>query len=82
MARTRIVLNREAVREILQSSAVHADLVERATAIARAAGPGMEVDSGDTPQRARASVRTATHAAVVAEAKDRALTRAIDAGRD
>lgn len=45
---------------------------------------GMAVDSGKGKgknRRARASVRTATHAAMEAEATDRALTRAIKAGR-
>ena len=70
-----------AVRRLLQSPEVRADLERRAHAIAAAAGPGMEVDSEVGPTRARASVRTATRDAVLAEAKDRALTRAIDAGR-
>jgi hypothetical protein len=41
----------------------------------------METESSTGPNRARASVWTATREAMEAEAKDRALTRAIDAGR-
>lgn len=46
--------------------------------------PGMELDSGTgkgSNRRARVSVRTATRAAMEAEATDRALSRAIQAGR-
>jgi hypothetical protein len=77
----RVTLNQGAVRAILQSSDVLADLTRRAQAIAAAAGEGMEVDSGIGRNRARASVRTHTHAAVVAESQDKALTSAIGAGR-
>lgn len=81
MASTRVVMNRAAARQLLTSSAVRADLEQRARRIASAAGPGMEVDSQSGPNRARASVRTATFAAMHAEATSRALTRAISAGR-
>lgn len=81
MSRVRIELNRAGVRELLTSPAVRADLERRARAIAAAAGSGMEVDSEIGRNRARASVRTATNAAMRREATERALTRAIDAGR-
>lgn len=77
----KVVINRAGVRQLLQSPEVRADLERRANAIAAAAGDGMEADSAVGPTRARASVRTATHDAVVAEATDRTLTRALDAGR-
>lgn len=79
--RIRVQLNRAGVRELLRSSEVRADLERRASAIARAAGDGMETDSEVGPNRARASVRTATSEAVKAEAEHRSLTSAIDAGR-
>lgn len=81
MGNVRIVVNRKTVAELLKSPAVKADLERRAQAIATAAGDGMEVDSEVGPNRARASVRTATYAARRAEAKDRALTKALGAGR-
>lgn len=77
----RIELNRQAVRDLLRSPEVAADLKRRADAIAKAAGEGMESDIEIGPNRARASVRTATFEAVRAEARKRALTRALDAGR-
>lgn len=77
----KVRLNRKGVRELLRSREVLSDLERRANAIAAAAGEGMEVDSEVGRNRARASVRTATREAVLAEAQQRALTRALDAGR-
>lgn len=77
----KIVVNRKGIRELLRSPEVQADLRRRADNIASAAGPGHEVDSDVGRYRARASVRTDTIAAMVAEATGRTLTRAIDAGR-
>lgn len=77
----RVELNKRGVAELLKSSEVQADLERRAQAIADAAGPGMEVETRVGATRARASVVTATAEAMRAEAEDRALTRAIDAGR-
>lgn len=83
MSNVRIELNSAGVRELLTSAEAQADLVDRARRIAAAAGEGNEAkDDGPGPNRARAVVVTATPAARVAEARDRALTRAIDAGRD
>ena len=42
----------------------------------------MEVDVRVGKTRARASVRTETFEAILSEANDKALTKAIDAGRD
>lgn len=81
MPKPKIVLNRKGVRELLRSNEVLGDLERRALAIAAAAGPGFEADSDVGRNRARASVLTETREAMEAEAKDRALTRAIDAGR-
>jgi hypothetical protein len=77
----RIVLNRSAVRDLLRSQAIQADIGARARRIAAAAGDGFEVDEGVGRNRARASVRTVSHEGRYAEATQRALTRAIDAGR-
>jgi hypothetical protein len=82
MGKVDIKLNsRNIERHILKGRATEADLLRRAQRIAEAAGPGMEVNTNIGPSRARASVVTATSAAMRAEASDRALTRAIDAGR-
>lgn len=77
----RIVLNRKGIRDLLRSPEVQADLRRRAESIASSAGPGHEVDSEVGPHRARASVRTDTIDAMVAEATHRSLTRAVDAAR-
>lgn len=78
----RIKRNDDGFRAILNSPEVVAELRRRAEAIAAAAGDGMEVliaeGSGDRPV---AFVRAETFGAMRAEATDRALTRALDAGR-
>lgn len=81
MARSRIVLNRRGVRELLRSSEVLRDMRRRAEVIAQRAGDGMVASAMVGAGRARASVITATAKAREAEARHRALTRAIDAGR-
>lgn len=81
MAQVRVTLNRKNIRELLRSEAVRADLVRRAENIAAAAGPGHKVESEIGRNRARAAVITTTAEAMVAEARDRNLTRAFDAGR-
>lgn len=81
MAIVRVELNHRAVRELLRSEAVRADLARRAQAIAAAAGPGNEAHSKIGPNRARAEVVTKTFAARYQEATQRTLTRAIEAGR-
>lgn len=75
------MLNRAAVRELLRSPEVKANLEARAQRIAAAAGPGHETDSETGPNRARAAVFTATAEARHAEATTRNLSRALDAGR-
>lgn len=77
----RVVLNHANIAKLLKSPVVRADLEARAQRIAAAAGEGMEMESMIGRTRARASVRTATRAARVAEATNRALTNALDAGR-
>lgn len=81
MTKVRIVLNRRGVRELLRSPEIQSDLERRAGNIAQAAGPGHEVDSEVGPNRARAAVITDTVQAMISEAANRSLTRAIDAGR-
>lgn len=81
MATVRVILNRKNVRELLRSEGVRADLHRRAENIAASAGPGHRAESEIGRTRARAAVITATHQAIVAEARHRNLTRALDAGR-
>ena len=77
----RFELNRQAVREFLRSAEVRADLERRARQIAAAAGPGHRVESEIGANRARAAVITDTIEAMIGEARDRNLTRSLDAGR-
>lgn len=84
MANSRVELNSAGVRELLTSPEIQADLAARAARIRDAAGgeaAGFESSSIVSGTRARASVITATAEAMVAEATNRTLTRAIDAGR-
>lgn len=83
----KIVIKQSAVIELLKSPRVQAELKARADRIASTAnaeaglsnGFLSEVGTGKT--RARARVFTATADAMVAEARDRTLTRSFDAGR-
>jgi hypothetical protein len=82
-----VFLNKAGVRQLLRSEEVLADLARRAEAIEQAANAAagepdaFEWDANVGPNRARASVRTVSREGMVAEAKDRALTRAVDAGK-
>lgn len=86
MAKIKIELNRAEVRNLLTSTEVQADISRRCTAIAAAANTnrfggvfGHDVVVGRS--RAHGMVWTDDPDAMLAEAVDRSLTRAIDAGR-
>ena len=82
MAVEKLNLDSKAIEAIMRSPEVQAELKRRADAIARGAGPGFrsEVKQG-RGDRAIATVWTGTYEARKAQAHDRALTKAIDAGR-
>ncbi|MDI2032994.1 hypothetical protein [Paenarthrobacter nitroguajacolicus] len=75
-----IKFNDRELSRLLKETAKN-DVKKRADRIAAAAGDGMESSVVIGRTRARASVITATYAARTAEARNAALTRAIDAGR-
>lgn len=77
----RVQLNRAAVRQLLRSTEVQADLKRRGEAIAAVAGPGHEVVSTVGRNRARTTVRTVTPQASIAEQAHKNLTNALKAGR-
>ena len=83
MGKVRFKWNMAGYRAIRTAPGVQNDLASRGARVAGAAGPGMVVESGITGgrQRARTAVITGTAEARRAEATNRALTRAIDAGR-
>lgn len=78
----RIELNDAGIKALLRSAEVGDEIKRRADNIARAAGPGMHSETYQGRDRVRARVWTGTYAARKAEAEDRALTRALDAGRE
>lgn len=78
----RIEFHNQGFVDLLNSPGVLAKLDEIARSIAAAAGDGMTVDPAKAGKtRARAGVFTETTQAKLAEATDRALTMAIEAGR-
>lgn len=80
----RIEMNSTGVVELLKSAEVQADLLRRGEAMQRATGSPDDFDVLPIVGRQRAAVyvSTKTVAGMLAEAEDRALTRAVDAGRD
>lgn len=77
----RVDVHNEGVTALLKDPKVAADLMRRGRSIASAAGEGFVVVADPTARRARVVVITATFAARLAEARDRRLSRALDAGR-
>lgn len=76
-----VKLNSKGVEHLLKVTAAP-DLAERARRIADAAGAeDHAVDTRVGRTRARASVRTSTVKGMVLEARERRLSRAIEAGR-
>lgn len=79
--KTKIKFNYAGFNEVRRSPEVAADLRARAERIASAAGEGFEVKATMNAGRAGAIVYADTMEAMVAEAEDKALSSAIDAGR-
>lgn len=77
----RLDMNHAGMVAAMQSAGVQNDLMVRARRIAAAAGHGHMVTGRTGRTRARVSVITATEGARRREATDRALTRALNAGR-
>lgn len=70
-----------AVRALLRSPGVMADLKQRGQKISAAAGPGHEVEAFQGRNRNRVTVRTTTNDAAIAEEAHKTLTNAIRAGK-
>ena len=81
MTVVKIKINGAGVKQLLNDPAVVADLEDRGARIAAAAGEGMEISTVKGKDRSSVFVTTETREAKLAEAEDRALSRAIDAGR-
>lgn len=85
MASVRVELIHAAFEALLTGAKVQADLQRRGDSIARSAGAGFvarpfRMTYGGSP-RAGVTVRAETPAARRAQARDRVLNKAIDAGR-
>lgn len=81
MATFRVEINRAGVAGLLRDKGVADDLAARGRRIATRAGDGFESSVWQGRDRVRATIRTATPAARRAEAENRALSRALAAGR-
>jgi hypothetical protein len=81
MADPIVRLNTRGVNQIMKSAGVQAELDRRAKLIADAAGPGFTSVSNPHRWVARAFAQTASLYGMRAEAKDRRLSRALEAGR-
>lgn len=81
MKKVKLEFNRVGFNAVRHDPAIVADIRRRAEAIAAAAGDGFEVIDTDNPGRAGAMVVANTFEARRAEATDKVLTKAIDAGR-
>lgn len=74
-------LNSAAMQQYLKHPSVKAEMLRRAQAVANAAGPGYEASAIIGRTRARASVITATPAAIRGNARNQTLLRAIGGQR-
>ncbi len=79
--KVKIVMINAGFNAVRRSEGVRADLLARAEKIRDAAGEGFAVIQTDNPSRSGALVVANTNAARRAEATDKVLTKAIDAGR-
>lgn len=77
----RIVLNKAGGAELLKGPEITALIEAKCAAIAAAAGEGMKSGVYQGRDRIRGNVWTSTPEAKKAEATDRVLTKAVDAGR-
>ena len=81
MAKMTVKLSLKGIRELKYSPPVKAEVIRRAKRIAEAAGPGFVAVLGKSRVGARALVWTTDDESRKAEARDKVLTRALDAGR-
>ncbi|MGG7653504.1 hypothetical protein [Kocuria rosea] len=81
MAKIQVKLNRRGVALYLKSPTMKSEMLRRAQRIAAAAGPGHEASAIIGKSRARASVITATPAAIRGNAQNQTLLRALGGQR-
>lgn len=81
MAKAVVTLNLKGINELMTQRRVQAEVLRRARSIQQAAGENFEVASKPHKWTARAFVQAANYKGMVEEARDKRLTRSIDAGR-
>ena len=81
MADVRVKLKLRGINQLMSSAPVQSMVNERGRRIAAAAGNGVEYVPRPHKWTARGFVQTVTRAAAAAEARDKTLTRSLDAGR-
>lgn len=81
MASVSVRLNLRGLNALMRSAPVQALVDERAKRIAAAAGPDFEVVSSPHKYTARAFVQPANGTGARQEARDKVLTRSLDAAR-
>lgn len=77
----RVKLKIRGINQVMTSRGATDEVASRAQRIARAAGPNFEAVVKPHKHTARAYVRPANREGAEQEARDKTLTRAIDAGR-
>ena len=80
--KVRVRLKLRGINELMTGRGATAAVVSRAQAIQRAAGPDFEVNVVPHRYTARAFIRPAKAEGAKREARDKVLTRALNAGRD
>lgn len=80
VAKVRVELDSNGIGKLLKEPGVKRDMKRRAEAIARAAGPGHEVETDDSGDRSRATVVTRSAEAKRREYRNRTLSRAVRSG--
>lgn len=80
MADFKFELNREGVKELLQSAEMQAVLNEKAQAVYGRLPSGYAVKSGETSQRAKATIYTDSIGAKIDNSKNNTLLKALGGG--
>lgn len=81
MGDVRVQLKLKGLNALMTSPAATSEVVRAAQKIQRAAGPDFEINVVPHRYTARAYVRAANARGMRAEARDKVLTRAVDAAR-
>lgn len=81
MVKAKATINSKGAQDVLKSAGVAREVRARLERMQAAAGPGHRIRVAVGRTRVRGTITTETRAAKRAEAQNKNLTRAIDAGR-